>query len=243
MINKIIVKIGIECHIQINSCTKLFSSSKNKYGHFRNTLINNIDLGFPGTLPTVNNYVISSAIKLAHIIKAKIYNKSYFVRKHYFYPDLPKGYQVTQLHQPIAYNGFIFIDGENNKKKILIDRIQIEEDTGKSFQKTKYHYIDYNRAGVPLLEIVTTPCIKNSVEAMNFVQNLRNIIRTLKISNGNMDEGSLRTDLNMSIYNPKNRCYDKRIEIKNMNSIKFIGQAINYEIKRQAYLKKKIFLF
>lgn len=241
MIDKPKMKIGIECHIQINSKSKLFSFSKNSYGYNVNKLINHIDLGYPGTLPSINKYIISSAVKLAHIIKGYINNKSFFDRKHYFYPDLPKGYQITQFHKPIANNGFIIIQEKNYQKKVFIDRIQIEEDTGKSFQKNKYHYVDYNRSGIPLIELVTKPNIETPTEAMNFVRTLRDIIRTLKISNGNMEEGSLRTDLNISI--KQKQANSSRVEIKNINSIKFIGQAINYEMQRQTYLKKKIFYF
>jgi len=231
------IKIGIECHIQIRSQSKLFSKSQNKYEMFNNTFINSVDLGYPGTLPSLNKQIIKSAVYLCHLIHTHASYRSCFIRKHYFYADLPKSYQITQLREPISKGGFLLI---NTYKKVRIDRIQIEEDTAKSYYKNFYNYINYNRSGVPLIELITIPSIKNDLDAMAFVKTLKNLVKNSKISTGNMNEGALRIDINVSLQNKNSILTPQKIEIKNLNSVKFVGQAIRYEVKRQlSYIKKR----
>ena len=220
--------IGIECHIQLKTNSKLFSSTPNKFGCLPNTNIDIIDCGLPGTLPTLNKIVVNHAIALGLILKCDINKTSIFARKHYFYPDLPKGYQITQFDKPICENGFINIINNNKTSKINITRIHIEEDAGKNIHSHKTHtsYIDFNRAGVPLLEIVTKPDIKSANEAVLFIKTLQSIVRSLEISDGNMENGSIRTDANISV--SINNQLGTKTEIKNLNSTKFLEQSINF---------------
>jgi len=233
------VKIGVECHIQINSNSKLFSTSPNKYSNTNNNFINEIDLGLPGTLPSINKYVVNSALLLGHTLNSSINTHSTFVRKHYFYPDLPKGYQITQYKKPICTGGNLAIPVKNYKKIIKICRIQIEEDTGKSIhlKNSSFSFLNYNRSGIPLLEIVTEPNMYNKNEVIEFIKYLRSIIMSLNISSCDMEKGAMRIDLNISVSN--SNIISNPIEIKNINSIKFLGQAVDYEINRQSILLKK----
>lgn len=233
------IKIGVECHIQINSNSKLFSTSPNKYTTTNNNFINEIDLGLPGTLPSINKYVVNSALILGHALNASIHTNSTFVRKHYFYPDLPKGYQITQYKKPICTGGYVAIPVKDYEKNIKICRIQIEEDTGKSIhlKNSAFSFLNYNRSGIPLLEVVTEPNMYNKYEVIEFIKYLRSIIMSLNISCCDMEKGEMRIDLNISVSNLN--IISNPIEIKNINSIKFLGQAIDYEIQRQSILLEK----
>ncbi len=232
------IKIGVECHIQINSHSKLFSNSPNKYTTKNNNFVNEIDLGLPGTLPNINKYVVNSALLLGHALNASINKNSTFIRKHYFYPDLPKGYQITQYKKSICTNGNVKIPINRYHKDIQIYRIQIEEDTGKSIhiKNSDFSFLNYNRSGIPLLEVVTAPNMCNKEEVIEFIKYLRAIIISLNISSCNMEKGEMRIDLNISVSNLN--ITSEPIEIKNINSIKFLGQAVDYEINRQSLLLK-----
>ena len=229
--------IGIEIHLQLKTISKVYSSDYNKFGSMPNKNINEVSIGYPGTLPFVNKKVIEDAIKLGLACNCNIERLSRFSRKNYFYPDLPKGYQITQHNNPICKNGYLNIKIEDETKKIRINRIHIEEDTGKSIHDINAHntLIDYNRAGVPLLEIVSEPDISSAEQASAYVSTIRRLARYIDISNSNMEEGSLRCDINISVSkNPKR--LGTKVEVKNINSISSIKKAINYEILRQTQL-------
>ena len=230
--------IGLEIHAQLLTQTKLFCGCLTRFGDPPNTHTCPVCLGLPGALPVLNKEAVSCAIKLALAINAKIHLKSTFARKNYFYPDLPKGYQITQYKEPIATDGYLEIEINGKKKKIGIERINIEEDAGKSIhdgfpdsnQKT---YLDFNRCGVPLLEIVGKPEISSPEEAVEFLSLLRTILQYLEICDGNMEEGSLRCDANLSIRKKGEKKLGVKIEIKNLNSFRFLQRALQYEIERQ----------
>ena len=226
--------IGLEVHVQLMTNTKLFSPAKNKFGEDANTLVDLIDMGLPGVLPVLNEGAMKQGIKFGLATSAKIAKTMIFDRKNYFYPDLPKGYQITQLHFPIVKEGVV----EVNDKKIRILQAHLEEDAGKSMHD-KYDNksaIDLNRSGVPLLEIVSEPDIRSAREAVDYLKKIHQIITYLDISDGNMSQGSMRCDANISIMKPDAEAYGTRAEIKNINSFKFVEKAINFEIKRQIKL-------
>jgi len=226
--------IGLEVHVQLMTNTKLFSPAKNKFGEDANTLVDLIDMGLPGVLPVLNEGAMKQGIKFGLATSAKIAKTMIFDRKNYFYPDLPKGYQITQLHYPIVKEGVV----EVNNKKIRIHQAHLEEDAGKSMHD-KYDnksVIDLNRSGVPLLEIVSEPDIRSAREAVDYLKKIHQIITYLDISDGNMSQGSMRCDANISIMKPDAEAYGTRAEIKNINSFKFVEKAINFEIKRQIKL-------
>ena len=226
--------IGLEVHVQLMTNTKLFSPAKNKFGEDANTLVDLIDMGLPGVLPVLNEGAMKQGIKFGLATSAKIAKTMIFDRKNYFYPDLPKGYQITQLHYPIVKEGVV----EVNDKKIRILQAHLEEDAGKSMHD-KYDnksVIDLNRSGVPLLEIVSEPDIRSAREAVDYLKKIHQIITYLDISDGNMSQGSMRCDANISIMKPDAEAYGTRAEIKNINSFKFVEKAINFEIKRQIKL-------
>ncbi len=226
--------IGLEVHVQLMTNTKLFSPAKNKFGEDANTLVDLIDMGLPGVLPVLNEGAMKQGIKFGLATSAKIAKTMIFDRKNYFYPDLPKGYQITQLHFPIVKDGVVDVNG----KEIRIHQAHLEEDAGKSMHD-KYDnksVIDLNRSGVPLLEIVSEPDIRSAVEAVDYLKKIHQIITYLDISDGNMSQGSMRCDANISIMRPEAEEYGTRAEIKNINSFKFVEKAINFEIKRQIKL-------
>ena len=228
--------IGLEVHAQLNTRTKLFSDSSSKYGAKPNSQANFIDAGLPGTLPVLNHKAIILAIQFGLSINAEIQNLSYFERKNYFYPDLPKGYQISQLRRPIVGQGYIDITCQNNiEKRIIIEHAHLEEDAGKSIHDAhdKYTGIDLNRAGIPLLEIVTTPCIASAEEAVLYLKTLHQLLRFMDISDCNMQEGSFRCDVNLSIRRKGELKLGTRTELKNLNSFRFIEKAIAYEQQRQ----------
>ena len=233
--------IGLEIHIQLSTKSKAFSSEENVYGAVPNTKISPISLGYPGTLPNINSKLIEYAIKLGISLKCDINKKNVFSRKNYFYADLPKGYQITQDKNPICKGGHLTIEKEDGSKKIInLTRIHMEEDAGKSIHDIDpfYSLIDLNRASVPLLEIVSEPEIRSSFEAQSFVNEIRKIVKYLNICNGNMEEGSLRCDANVSVMKKDDKKFGTKVEIKNMNSTRNIKKAIDFEIKRQIELIK-----
>ena len=233
--------IGIEVHAQIISKSKLFSGSSTSFGSDHNTQVSFVDAGMPGMLPVINSVCVEQAIKTGLGLNAKINNFSIFDRKNYFYPDLPQGYQISQFEQPIVGNGMITIDLDNgDSKNVGIERLHLEQDAGKSLhdQHPSYSFVDLNRSGVALMEIVSMPDMRSPEEAQAYVKKLRNIMKYLQTCDGNMEEGSLRADINVSVRKPGDEL-GTRCEIKNVNSIKFIGQAIVYEAKRQIDLIEK----
>ena len=228
--------IGLEVHAQMLTKTKAYSNDVNEYGAQVNTNISAITLGHPGTLPKMNSKTIDFAIRLGIACGCTIARKQHFARKNYFYPDLPKGYQITQDTTPICTGGSIVIrTEENQEKKINITRIHMEEDAGKSIHDVDVYdtLVDLNRAGTPLLEIVSEPELRSSQEAYNYVSEIRKLLRYLEICDGNMEEGSLRCDANISVRIKGQDAFGTKVEVKNMNSIRNVQRAIEFEITRQ----------
>ncbi|WP_143689539.1 Asp-tRNA(Asn)/Glu-tRNA(Gln) amidotransferase subunit GatB [Wolbachia endosymbiont of Nilaparvata lugens] len=223
--------IGLEVHAQVSSKTKLFSSSLTEFGTEHNTQVSLVDAAMPGTLPILNYFCIEQAICTGFALSAEINKCSYFDRKNYFYPDLPQGYQITQFFEPIVKNGKVFIN--NNEKEIRIARIHLEQDAGKSIHEESKTYVDLNRAGVALMEIVSEPDLRSSAEAAEFMKKLRQILRYIGSCDGDMEKGSLRCDANVSVRPKGSSTFGTRCEIKNLNSIRYIVQAIDYEAQRQ----------
>ncbi len=226
--------IGLEVHAQLNTLSKLFSSSPNQFGSEPNENVNFIDSGMPGMLPVMNFTCIEMAIKTGFALNFNINKHSVFERKNYFYPDLPQGYQISQFEFPILTEGFINIDKGDNQKKIRIERAHLEQDAGKSIHDIdpKFSFIDLNRVGTPLLEIVSYPDLSSADEVVSYMSSLRQLLMYIDVCDGNMQEGSLRADVNLSV-RKKGGELGTRCEIKNLNSFKFIKQAIEYEFKRQ----------
>ena len=240
--NKYEVVIGLEVHAQLLTKTKAYSSDDNIYGATPNTKTSVITLGHPGTLPKANKKVIEYAVKLGIAVNSKIRERNEYARKNYFYPDLPKGYQITQDTTPICNGGFIAIKDKNGKeKKIGITRIHMEEDAGKSIHDLDPFntLIDLNRAGVPLLEIVSEPDIRSANEAYNYINQVRKLVRYLDICDGNMEEGSLRCDANISVRKKGSKEFGTKVEVKNMNSTRNVKKAIEFEVERQIGLAEK----
>jgi aspartyl-tRNA(Asn)/glutamyl-tRNA(Gln) amidotransferase subunit B len=237
--------IGLETHCQLATKTKIFSDSSTEFGADPNTNIDPICMGLPGVLPVLNEKVLEYAVKTGLALNCQIARYSKFDRKQYFYPDLPKNYQISQFDLPIAEHGYIEIelvdkDGNPNRKKIGITRLHMEEDAGKlvhagsdRLSGSSYSLVDYNRAGVPLVEIVSEPDLRSGQEAAEYAQELRRIVRYLGVSDGNMQEGSLRCDVNISVRPVGQKEFGTKVEIKNMNSFSAIQKAIEYEIERQ----------
>lgn len=229
--------IGLEVHAQLNTKSKAYSSDPNEYGSVPNSNVSPISLGHPGTLPRLNKEVINYAIKLGLACKCDITRVMHFDRKNYFYADLPKGYQITQDKTPVCRGGRVLIkDVDGNERGIELTRIHMEEDSGKSMhdQDPFDTLIDLNRAGVPLLEIVTEPVLKNSTEAYNYLTEVRKLLRYLNVCDGNMEEGSMRCDVNISIMPIGTTEFGNRCEVKNLNSIRNVQRAIDSEIVRHA---------
>ncbi len=227
------VTIGLEVHVELNTKSKMFSPSVNLYDKNINTNISVIDFAFPGTLPTVNKEAVNKAISLAVALNTDISPYLMFDRKNYYYPDLPKGFQITQMTKPLGKNGYLEIFDENDSKKIFIHQIHIEEDAASLDHKSDYSVINYNRVGVPLVEIVTEPCIESVDEAINFLETLRNVIRYLNISDADQTKGQIRCDVNVSLRKEDTDELGVRAEVKNVNSFQSVREAIEYEIKRQ----------
>lgn len=234
--SKYTVVIGLEIHAQMLTKSKAYSSDINEFGAVPNTNVSVVTLAHPGTLPMMNKKTIEYAIKLGIACQSDITEFQHFDRKNYFYPDLPKGYQITQDHHPICTNGRIFIKDDNgNEKAIGLTRIHMEEDAGKSIHDVDVYdtLVDLNRAGVPLLEIVSEPDIRSSQEAYNYVTEVRKLVRYLDICDGNMEESSLRCDANISVMLNDAKEFGTKVEVKNMNSMRNVQKAIDFEIERQ----------
>jgi aspartyl-tRNA(Asn)/glutamyl-tRNA(Gln) amidotransferase subunit B len=232
------VVIGLEVHAQVLSKSKLFSSSPTKFGAEPNTQVSLVDAAFPGMLPVINEFCIKQAIKTGIGLKAKINKKSVFDRKNYFYADLPQGYQISQYKNPIVGEGTVILDMPYGQRKIGIERLHLEQDAGKSIHDMdpKNTLVDLNRSGVALMEIVSKPDLKSLEEVNAYIKKLRSIMRYLGTCDGNMQEGSLRADVNVSVKKKNSEKLGTRCEIKNVNSIKFMQLAIEYEANRQVDL-------
>lgn len=228
--------IGLEIHVEMRTKSKMFSAAPDGFSHDPNTEIAPLDMAFPGTMPVVNKQAVINAIRVANALHMSIDHTLYFDRKNYFYSDLPKGFQITQQRRPIGKDGYVMIKVPGGMKKIRIERIHMEEDTCKQEHFMDYTLLDYNRAGVPLVEIVSLPDLRNGTEAMEYAEAIRNIVVYSGTSDGKMEEGSLRCDTNVSIRPCGQEEFGTKVEIKNINSFKNIEMAIDYEIARQARL-------
>ena len=227
--------IGLEVHVQLSTESKIFSNAPTKFGQEQNSQASLVDLGLPGVLPVLNEKTIEMAIKFGCAISAEISSKAVFARKNYFYPDLPKGYQISQLDDPIVGRGKINIEIDDEEKMIGITRAHLEEDAGKSLHDKfeNFSAIDLNRAGTPLLEIVSEPDLRSAKEAVAYLKKIHSIITFLEISDGDMSQGSMRCDANVSIRKFGQKELGNRTELKNINSFRFVEKAINHEIARQ----------
>ncbi len=228
--------IGLEIHAQLATRSKIFSGAATAYGAAPNTQACLVDLGYPGVLPVLNGEVVRMAVKFGLAVGAQIAPRSVFARKNYFYPDLPKGYQISQYELPIVEHGELTIrDGEGREKRIGITRAHLEEDAGKSIHEglDAFSGIDLNRAGTPLLEIVSEPDLRSAAEAVAYMRRIHSIVRYLEISDGNMQEGSFRCDANVSVRPRGDDRLGTRTELKNLNSFRFVEKAINFEVERQ----------
>jgi aspartyl-tRNA(Asn)/glutamyl-tRNA(Gln) amidotransferase subunit B len=231
--------IGLEVHVQLMSQSKIFSGSSTAHGASPNAQANAVDLAMPGTLPVMNQYAVELATRFGLAVDAKVASKSVFARKNYFYPDSPKGYQISQFELPIVIGGHLdsfLTDG--TRLRVQLTRAHLEEDAGKSVHDAYFGKsgIDLNRAGTPLLEIVSEPCMRSAAEAVSYLKALHTLVKSIKICDGNMQEGSFRCDANVSVRRKGDTQLGTRAEIKNVNSFRFVEKAINYEIDRQIRL-------
>jgi aspartyl-tRNA(Asn)/glutamyl-tRNA(Gln) amidotransferase subunit B len=233
--------IGLEVHAQLSTDSKLFATSSTAAGKDPNTLTDPVTLGLPGCLPVLNKRAVDFAIKLGLATDCSIERVSVFARKHYFYPDLPKGYQISQYDKPICLQGHLDIRVGENTKRIGITRIHLEEDAGKNVHAANEDasYVDLNRAGVPLVEIVSEPDMRNAQEAGAYMRQLRQIVRYLDVCDGNMEEGSLRCDANVSLRPVGREKFGTKVEIKNLNSFRFVEKALEFEIERQTTMLER----
>lgn len=225
--------IGLEIHAQLLTSSKLFSSESASFGGGDNEFVSEVSLGLPGSLPVLNARAVEFAVKIGLALGCKIRNRSEFARKNYFYPDLPKGYQISQYDLPICYEGALDVILPEGPKRVRIERAHLEEDAGKSIHEGSYTLLNFNRAGVPLLEIVSAPDISSPAEAAEYARTMRNILVYLEACDGNLQEGSLRCDCNVSIRKKSDKKLGTKVEIKNLNSFRFIEKAVEYEIQRQ----------
>lgn len=226
--------IGLEVHVELKTNTKIFSSSPNKFGHEPNENINPKDLGYPGTLPVLNKEAVNYGMKASMALNCDIADETVFDRKHYFYPDNPAAYQISQDDQPIGEHGWIDIEVEGEEKKIGIERIHLEEDAGKLTHTANGSLVDYNRQGTPLIEIVSDPDIRTPDEAYAYLEKLKSIIQYTGVSDVRMEEGSLRCDANISLRPVGQKEFGTKVELKNLNSFAFVKSGLEYEEKRQA---------
>jgi aspartyl-tRNA(Asn)/glutamyl-tRNA(Gln) amidotransferase subunit B len=225
--------IGIEVHVQLKTKSKIFCSDSTAFDATDNENTSPVSAGMPGSLPVLNREVVLMAIKTGLALGCHIREKSVFARKNYFYPDLPKGYQISQYDQPICENGELYFYVGGYKKTVSITRAHLEEDAGKSTHFGQYTLINYNRAGIPLLEIVSGPDLRSAAEAAEYAKTIRDIVKSLEVCDGNLEEGSLRCDCNVSVRKIGAEKFGTRVEIKNLNSFRFIEKAVDYEIERQ----------
>ena len=233
---ELIPVIGLEMHAEVKSTTKVFSKGENDYSDISNSHVNKVDLGLPGILPNINKECMDKALEMALILNCKIPNEFIFDRKNYYYPDLPKGYQITQFHKPIGTDGKLVVDVDGKEKIIEISDIHLEEDSASLDHYGTYTLIDYNRAGVPLLETVTSPCMNSSEEAVAFLDTMKNIFRYTGISDADIKRGQIRCDVNVSIMEKGSNKLGTKVEVKNVNNIVNVKNTIDYEIKRQTEL-------
>lgn len=227
--------IGLEVHVQLSTKSKIFCGSAASFGAEPNEFVDPLTFGLPGALPVLNKRVVEYAIMLGLALNCEIRSNNRFARKHYFYPDLPKGYQISQYEEPICEHGYVNITLDETHRTIGINRIHMEEDAGKNIHdiRTEASLVDLNRAGVPLLEIVSEPDLRSPAEAAAYMRAIRQMVRYLDISDGNMEEGSLRCDANISLRQVGEMKFGTRTEIKNINSFRFVQQALEYEVARQ----------
>jgi aspartyl-tRNA(Asn)/glutamyl-tRNA(Gln) amidotransferase subunit B len=235
------VVVGLEVHAQLSTLSKMYCGDSAAYGAGPNTQVSPLSLGHPGTLPKVNKKAIEYAVKMGLATDSKIREENQFARKNYFYADLPKGYQITQDKTPICYDGFINFEVNGEEKHVRIHRIHLEEDAGKSTHDMDPYFtlVDLNRAGVPLIEIVSEPDMRSGDEAYQYLTEIRKLVRYLEICDGNMEEGSMRCDANISIRLKGETILNNRVEVKNMNSMRNVKKAIEYEFQRQVDLMEK----
>lgn len=225
--------IGIEIHVELKTKSKMFSAAPTSFGASPNSMTVPYDLAFPGTMPVVNKEAVAYGIKVCKALNMDINRTLYFDRKNYFYPDLPKGYQITQQFDPIGKNGYILIDTKDGEKKITIEQAHLEEDTAKQLHLNDISLIDFNRCGTPLIEIVSNPDMHSGEEAMKYVEAIREIVTFLEVSDGKMENGSLRCDINISLKEKGSSKLGVKTECKNLNTISNIKAAVDYEIQRQ----------
>ena len=225
--------IGLEIHVELKTKSKMFSNAPVTYGKEPNTQTVPLDLAFPGTMPTVNKEAVIYAIRVSNALHMSIDHELHFDRKNYFYSDLPKGYQITQNLRPIGSNGYLEIEVGGIVKRIGIERLHIEEDTCKQLHFNDFTLLNYNRAGTPLVEIVSRPELRSGEEAMKYVEKIRSIVVYSDVSDGKMEEGSLRCDVNISLRPFGSEKFGTKVEIKNINSISYIQKAVDFEIARQ----------
>src|SRR5213595_711527 len=232
------VVIGLETHTQLSTASKIFSGASTAFGAAPNTQASAVDIALPGVLPVLNRGAVERAIRFGLAVGGSINRRSVFARKNYFYPDLPKGYQISQYEIPIVAGGSITIVTGEGEKRVRLTRAHLEEDAGKSLHEdfSGMTGIDLNRAGTPLLEIVSEPDMRSAAEAVAYAKALHTLVRWIGICDGNMQEGSFRCDANVSVRRPGQREYGTRCEIKNLNSFRFMEDAINYEVRRQIEL-------
>ena len=227
--------IGLEMHCELKSNSKVFSKGKNDYSSLANSNVSLVDMAFPGTLPNLNKKCVYDAIKMAIAFNCKIAPFMMFDRKNYYYPDLPKGYQITQFTEPVGTNGYVMI----GDKKVFIHDIHLEEDSASMDHYSNHSVIDYNRAGVPLLELVTEPCINSAEEALAFLETIRSMYQYAEVSDADTKKGQIRCDVNVSIMDENDTKLGTRVEVKNVNSFSNVVDCINYEIERQSKLKEE----
>ena len=228
--------IGLEIHVEMKTVSKMFSSAPVSFGIDPNTEVTLLDMAFPGTMPVPNKQAVINAIRVSNALHMSIDETVIFERKNYFYSDLPKGYQITQQFRPIGSNGYLTIQTSNGERKIGIERLHMEEDTCKQLHSWDFSLLDYNRAGIPLIEIVSKPDIRTGEEAAKYVEKIRSIVTFLDVSDGKMEEGSLRCDVNISLREKGTEKFGTKVEIKNLNSIANIQKAIDFEISRQSII-------
>ena len=233
------VVVGLEVHCEVKTNSKNFSSSQNEYTKEPNVHVTPVDLGLPGILPVANKEAVKKALKTAMAINCTNPDEIIFDRKNYFYPDLPKGYQITQMTKPCGIDGYLDIDMEDYTKRVYIHQLHLEEDTASLDHYNTFSLIDYNRSGIPLMEIVTEPCIESSDEAVRFLEVLRNIFIYLGVSEADSKKGQMRCDVNVSLKEEDATELGTKVEMKNINSFSNVKAAIEYEIKRQNELLDK----